>query len=382
MCLNDISNDPRPLRTIKTLNRSNYQVDILSWPNTYNIKKYYIKHYIIYSNSKTVYKKLLKRILKFIQPILRIPNINQTLIELLFDLYRFKHIYNIYDIIIIEDIEFLPIVAIKKCKYKLIFDMREYYPLQRENNTLFNVFERPYRHWICKNYLNTCDSLYTVSKGLADRYSSTYNVDVSIIKSVPNKQSLFPNNHASDKIKMVHHGIANTNRKIENMIYLMNLLDNRFSLDLYLTGIKKNIGNLVDISSNYNQVKILPSVPFENIIQTLNTYDIGIFYNEPTTFNLKHCLPNKLFEFIQARLVVAIGPSPDMAEIVHEYECGVVSEEFSIESMANILNSLTPEKIMFYKSNSHIAANNLNFETESKKLMNLIENTFNGQLMT
>lgn len=113
-------------------------------------------------------------------------------------------------------------------------------------------------------------------------------------------------------------------------------------------------------------------VSFSEICPMLNTYDIGLSIFEPTTFNLKHCLPNKLFEFIQARLMVAIGPSPDMAELVREYQCGIISESFNPQSMANLLNKLKPEEIMYFKNQSDKAAKVLCFEEESKKLKKII----------
>ena len=105
---------------------------------------------------------------------------------------------------------------------------------------------------------------------------------------------------------------------------------------------------------------------YQLLIPQLNQYDVGIFYNEPTTFNLKHSLPNKIFEFIQARLAVAIAPSPDMASLVYKYECGVVARNFSLTEMAESLNKLDSKQIMEMKYNSNKAAQILNFQEEQK----------------
>jgi hypothetical protein len=60
------------------------------------------------------------------------------------------------------------------------------------------------------------------------------------------------------------------------------------------------------------------------------------------TFNLKYILPNKFFEFIQARLAVAIGPSVEMKRLVKEWDCGIVAANFEAKSMAAEINRLTP----------------------------------------
>jgi hypothetical protein len=105
----------------------------------------------------------------------------------------------------------------------------------------------------------------------------------------------------------------------------------------------------------------------------LRKYDIGLFYVEPTTFNLAHCLPNKLFEFIQAGLGVAIGPSPDMARILREYQCGVVSDSFDLDITSRCLNGLSIGDVDLLKINSLEAAKTLNWEEESKVLRDIID---------
>jgi hypothetical protein len=62
----------------------------------------------------------------------------------------------------------------------------------------------------------------------------------------------------------------------------------------------------------------------------------------------------KLFEFIfiQERLVVAIGPSIEMAKTIKRYDLGMVSDTFSPKSLAKKLAGLSPKKLMEYKRNS------------------------------
>jgi hypothetical protein len=102
-------------------------------------------------------------------------------------------------------------------------------------------------------------------------------------------------------------------------------------------------------------------------------YEIGMFLLEPTNFNYLHALPNKFFEFIQARLAIAIGPSPEMARLVKEHDLGVVAQDFKPQSLANALRVLTPEKVAQFKQNAHRAADVLCWEHERTKLLNEIQ---------
>jgi hypothetical protein len=111
-------------------------------------------------------------------------------------------------------------------------------------------------------------------------------------------------------------------------------------------------------------------VPTERIPEETRDYELGLFLLEPTNFNYLHALPNKFFEFVQARLAVAIGPSPEMARLVRAHDLGVVAEDFTPAALARALQTLTVGKIAHYKQNAHRAAAILCWEHESKILLN------------
>ena len=54
------------------------------------------------------------------------------------------------------------------------------------------------------------------------------------------------------------------------------------------------------------------------MLEFANQYDVGVFLLPASFPNQVHVLPNKLFDYIQARLAVAIGPSHEMAEVVRD----------------------------------------------------------------
>jgi len=113
-------------------------------------------------------------------------------------------------------------------------------------------------------------------------------------------------------------------------------------------------------------------VPFSEIAKSLNNYDIGVFLLLPEHFNYKYALPNKLFEFIQARLAIAIGPSIEMMKVVNDYNLGIHSKDFSSKSLAKSIAQLTPEMIMKYKINSDKCAKELSSEGNMLKIRNII----------
>lgn len=376
MCLNDPSGDPRPRRMIDLCNAKGYAVCLASYEPikeaiTYETLFLLEKKGIGFWNSIFRYLFLAFNIIAgfFIRNdsfLNKLSNRRYYLHKLESELEGYK-----FDLIILEDIQFLPVVLKIRKGTPVVFDVREYYPRQRENDLIFRLFEKAERVRLCKKYLKECDVLFTVSYGLAQEYKKEFNVNMDVIKSVPNFRDIPVTLKNDGVIRLVHHGVANSSRKLENMIAVLKQLDTRFTLDFYLTGDSDYIDELKAISKNDSRIAFNQPVSFSDLVPTLAKFDVGFFYVEPSTFNLRHCLPNKFFEYIQARLVLAVGPSPDMASLVEEYDCGVISEKFTIESMAGCLQGLTYERIAELKVNSDKASRKLCFEVESEKIINL-----------
>jgi hypothetical protein len=120
-------------------------------------------------------------------------------------------------------------------------------------------------------------------------------------------------------------------------------------------------------------VRIVDPVCFSDIVPFLNRYDLGLYILPPRNLNLKHALPNKLFEFIQARLGVAIGPSIEMRKIVEEFDCGVVASDFTPKSLAVKLNALDGNQVGYYKNQADRAAGIMNIEKTRKRILSIIE---------
>lgn len=280
------------------------------------------------------------------------------------------------DLIIANDIITLPL-ALKIAKSaKVIFDAHEYAPLEFEDKLSFRLFFQNYYTYLCKKYIPPVNGMMTVCQSIADTYEKDTGIQPVVVTNAPHYEEIKPRlyDDNSKTIRLIHHGAAITSRKIEIMIAMMDYLDDRFELNLMLvensTGYLRYLKNLAKRKSN---IYFLPPVSMQNISNFINQYDIGVFLLEPINFNYKYALPNKLFEFIQARLGIAIAPSPEMARIVKEYDLGVVADDFSPQALAHSLMQLDHQKINFYKQQSHKIAHLMSAQNNKKILLNLVE---------
>lgn len=290
---------------------------------------------------------------------------------------------NDYDLIVSHDLTLLPLAfEIKNQRTRIILDAREYHPLNYQDQWFWRLEKKPLLLMLCRKYLHQCDMILTVSRGIADKYYQRWGVRPEVFMSLPDSFAITPH-MPRGTIHLIHHGWPSRSRQIELMIFMMDYVDERFSLDLMLLpGTDSYWDQLVNLVSTRKNIRIIPPVKMQDIIPTIKKYDIGVFIVPPVNFNLKYTLPNKLFEFIQARLAVAIGPSPEMQGIVKKYHCGLISADFSPKTMAELLNRQTDESIFQLKINADIAANELNNDKNFYALESLLNDLWKPDMRT
>jgi hypothetical protein len=283
-----------------------------------------------------------------------------------------------FDAIIANDIDTLPLaVKIAGNDSRVIFDSHEYAPAQCDDDEHWVRFTQGYITELCTKYLGRADKIFTVCESIAQEYRNRFSVDPIVVTNAADFADLKPNPTNKDRIKVIHHGAAKSSRKLEDMFELVDHLDERF--ELYMMLVPTNKGYLEDLKIRYGEnrrIHFVDPVPSDLISSEINKYDIGLFLLKPVNTNYRYALPNKLFEFIQARLCIAIGPSVEMAGTVKKYELGITAEDFDLKTVALRLNKLTHDEIDHYKNQSHRYAR----ELSSEKNLELINKTVEALL--
>ncbi|MCI1477719.1 MAG: glycosyltransferase [Clostridium beijerinckii] len=297
---------------------------------------------------------------------------SESYIERLYENLKLKH----FDIILANDISMIPLgVRISEERnIRVIADMHEYAPKEFEDIEEWRMTFQEYKYYLCRKYLKKCDVVLTVSSGLASEFHKEFDIKPYVLTNAP-KYEGFKVKNTTDEIKLVYHGAVSNSRNLDELIELINYLDNRYSLDFYLmiNNNDKYCNELIQKIRDTERCFIKDPVPPEKIVEMLHKYDIGVYLLKPTNFNNKYALPNKFFEFIQARLAIAIGPVEEMKFYVDKYHCGIVAEDFTAKELANKLNALTNKEIDELKKNSNQVANIENSEKNKELLLKLIK---------
>jgi hypothetical protein len=242
-----------------------------------------------------------------------------------------------YDVVIVHHIELLPLATrIKEIKHsKLIWNAHEYYPLQFDNSKKWLMNEKPWIDKMCENELHKFDVAFVVAPLIARKYEATFKIKTVVVPNDKPYYSSVPSDIDVNEIKIISHGASIEARKIENMIEVMDYLPSNYTLTLMLMPVHLEYHNkLKELVASKPNIKIVEGVNYEDIVPFISKFDIGLFLLEPTTFNYKHALPNKFFEFIQAKLAIAIGPSVEMQGILDSNNTGIIASDFEPKHMA------------------------------------------------
>lgn len=243
-------------------------------------------------------------------------------------------------------------------------DLHEYAPTLHSEMLTFRLFVAPFVRWQLRSFVSRAVSTTTVGRAIADRYRAEYGFEPGLVMNAPPyaERDAAP---ASTPIRIVHAGAALRNRRLETLLDAVDRTSADVTLDLYLPANDPGyLEELRERASTIPAVRILEPVPFDELVDTLAGYDLGIHILAPTNYNNAYAMPNKFFEYVQARLGLVIGPSPEMAATLERHGLGVVSQDFSAEAVARVLDELTPARVTEFKHASARAARELSAEVQ------------------
>jgi glycosyltransferase involved in cell wall biosynthesis len=272
-----------------------------------------------------------------------------------------------FDLVVANDARILGLAFAVAGDAPVWADMHEWAPEERTHVLSWRLLVAPFMIHLCRKYLPRAAAVTTVGDEIAALYHREFGIAPRVMRNAAPYANLTPVDVLPDRIRLVHSGGAVHGRNLEAMIDAVKRLDARFTLDLYLVPAAdggKYLRSLRDRADGDARIVFHDPVPPALLPATLNAYDIGVFWIPPVHTNARLTLPNKLFDYVQARLAVAIGPTVEMERVVREHGLGVVSAGFDVRTCAESLRSLTPERIREFKSASDASAERLSFEHE------------------
>jgi hypothetical protein len=257
----------------------------------------------------------------------------------------------------------------------VVADMHEWAPEERAHVRSWRLLVKPFMTQQCEKYLPKMAAVTVVNDSIGKLYLDRFGVRTHTVRNASAFRDLSPSEVPDDRIRLVHSGGAVPGRNIEALIEAVRGLDDRFTLDLYLVPARdggKYLGTLRELIGGDERITLHPPVPTTELVDTLNAYDVGIYSLPPLTANHRLMLPNKIFDFIQARLGVVFGTAPETDRLINEHKLGLVVPDTSAQAMRDTLATLTVEKVREFKQNTHVAAKVLNSAEDSAVIREVV----------
>lgn len=269
-----------------------------------------------------------------------------------------------FDVILANDVEAVG-VALDLAPVKGVHaDLHEYSPRLNEELPTWRLLIAPYKTWMCRRFLPAVASATTVGVGIADEYRRRFGVQASVVtNAAPFREAgVGP---VGDRIRLVHSGATLRNRRLDVTVRAVIESTAPVTLDLYLMpNDPAYLAELTALAAGDERVTFHDPVPYAELLETLGRYDVGVHVIPPTNFNNRWALPNKLFDYVQARLGVLVGPTQEMATIVRENGIGTVADGFDVADVRRAIEAMTVAEVAEWKARSDASAHALSAEPQ------------------
>ncbi len=122
-------------------------------------------------------------------------------------------------------------------------------------------------------------------------------------------------------------------------------------------------------------VKIIPPVPYEELLEWTASADIGLTIYPPAySENIRMCLPNKLFEYLMAGLPVLSSELDAVVDLLHRYDVGRVVSSLTPAGVGDAINAMLADRAALARLSRNArdaVQHDLCWEKESQELIRL-----------
>lgn len=279
-----------------------------------------------------------------------------------------------YDLVVANDARALPLAFAAAGDSPVLADMHEWAPEERSTVLSWRLLVAPYMEHLCRAYLPRAAAVTSVSAGLANLYRERYGVETELVRNAADlRTDLAPRPVDPDRIRLVHSGTADPERNILELIEATDALGDGFTLDLYLLEVPG--GHLEVIrrrAARSPRITVHEPVPPEDLPTVLNRYDLGVFLYPLRTLSHRYHLPNKFFDFVQARLGLVFSPAPEIDAYFEQYGVGVSTPDTTAEGLVATLRGIDVARVEEFKAASDRSARALSSEPDRERQSALV----------
>ena len=304
----------------------------------------------------------------------------------------FRLIWEKADIYLGNDLDIMPatMLVAKVKKKPLVYDSHEYFL------GMAGMDQKPIRRSIWKflesHVFANLKYIYTVSDSIRNLYRKNYHKKLHVVRNLPLKNpansdltsdeadwiaSIDKKIPKNKKLLLFQGAGINEARGAEELVYSMLFLDgNDFHLLIIGGGdVFSKLEMMVAQNNLAEKITLIPKVPLSVLGHFTRKAQLGFSIDKPSVPNHKFSLPNKLFEYLHAGVPVLASRLFEQERIITQYDVGDFIDDHQPEHMARKINEIfaDPEKLQRWKHNTCRLREELNWENESKIVLDIFK---------
>jgi glycosyltransferase involved in cell wall biosynthesis len=239
---------------------------------------------------------------------------------------------------------------------------------------------------LLRHIIPRCTAVIVVSQPIVEEMRRRYQCsNLSLIRNIAPYQRVVKNDILRQKLGLAAHvrialyqGYLQPDRGLDTLIQAAPFLEK--DTVIVIMG-KDKVGMLAELDALIaskgiaERVKIIPAVPYEDLLTWTASADIGlIIYTPDYSQNVQMMLPNKLFEFLTAGVPVLASPLEAVVDIITSYNIGYVVSSLAPASVGAAINAMLADQNALDRMRlnaTRAAQEDLNWEKERQKLIQL-----------
>ncbi len=229
--------------------------------------------------------------------------------------------------------------------------------------------------WIETKTVPAFHHAYTVNTTIAKEFKKMYGIEFEVIRSIAKYQPPPPQN-IRDKF-ILYQGAVNEGRCFESLIPAMQWIEGI----LIICGDGNFMGQAKKLVNQHNlQNKVL----FKGMLEpqelkeiTQKAY-IGTTFCEKDSLSTYYSLANRFFDYMQSNTPQVCVKFPAYEELNNLYDIAVLTNDLTPKGIASSINTLLHDQQLWQRlhENCKIAAKEVNWELEEKKLIHFYRKIF------
>ncbi len=200
--------------------------------------------------------------------------------------------------------------------------------------------------------IKRCTGIITVSPPIVQEMSKRYHIPtITLVRNVPVYRAVAKSDRLRQRLGLsaniriaLYQGNLQPDRGLDRLVRAAAFLEQ----DIVIVMMGKNakttqaqLEALIASEGVADRVKILPPVPYTELLDWTASADIGLnVASADHSLNVRYFLPNKFFEYLMAGLPVLTSPLEAMVDVVNTYDVGHVLSSLAPADIGEAINKM------------------------------------------